>query len=63
MKKIALMLVTSLLAATTAQAQSKEMNTAKNYFDQYVGYEKAEKKTESLVKAKTAIDAAKTSFK
>lgn len=58
MKKIALMLVTSLLVATTAQAQSKEMNTAKNYFDQYVGYEKAEKKTESLVKAKTAIDAA-----
>ena len=46
-----------------AQAQSKEMNTAKNHFDQYINYEKAENKTESLDKAKLSIDAALENIK
>ncbi len=62
MKQIVLFFLLPLIG-TIAQAQSKEMNTAKNYFDQYIGYEKAEKKTESLLKAKESIDAAFASIK
>lgn len=49
-----------LLSATfgLSYGQSKEMNTAKNGFDTYVEYEKAEGKTEGLLKAKQNIDAA-----
>ena len=61
MKQIVLFFLLPLIG-TIAQAQSKEMNTAKNYFDQYIGYEKAEKKTESLLKAKESIDAAFAAF-
>lgn len=63
MKQIALLFLLPLLGIITAQAQSKEMNTAKNYFDQYIGYEKAEKKTEGLLKAKESIDAAFSNIK
>lgn len=57
MKKIALLL-TLALAAQIAFAQSKNMNTARNHLNNYLNYDKAEGKTESLEKARTAIDAA-----
>lgn len=63
MKQVALLLLSLLLGIHFAQAQSKEMNTAKNYFDQYIGYERAENKTQSLLKAKESIDAAFANIK
>lgn len=57
MKK-AILLSVAMLCIQFAHAQSKNMNTARNYFNTYVNYEKIEKKTTSLEKAKTAIDKA-----
>lgn len=56
-------ILTLLLIATVnvvLQAQSKDIGTATTKFSDYLIYDKAEGKTESLVKAKDAIDRAIT---
>lgn len=57
MKKVILLLALFLTVGITATyAQSKQLNTARTQWNNYIKYDKAEKKTGSLEKAKKAID-------
>lgn len=58
MKQIVFSLLFLFATFTYSWGQTKEMNTAKNGFDAYIEYEKAEGKTEGLLKAQKNIDAA-----